>query len=353
MNPPTMWKNRFRAGADTLLEREPWLDLHTEEILEPDLPIIDPHHHVWDRESRYLIEELLDDVVSGHDVRATVFLQCRSMYRAGGDPAFQPIGETEFVGGIAAMAASGTYGPVRLCEGIVGFADLRMGATVEAVLAEHVRAGGGRFRGVRHASCWDTDPEAKKEVRQPVPEHVLAEPAFRAGFAKLAPLGLSFDAWLFFHQLDDVLDLARAFPETTIVLDHVGGLLGIGRYAGRRDEVFAAWRKGIVALGKCANVSVKLGGLGMTTCGFGFHERPQPPTSAELAETWRPYIETCIEAFGPDRAMFESNFPVDEVSASYPVVWNAFKRLAAGASADEKAALFHRTAARVYRLTPL
>jgi predicted TIM-barrel fold metal-dependent hydrolase len=275
------------------------------------------------------------------------------MYRADGDPAYAPVGESEFVNGIAAMAASGTYGPVRLCEGIVGFADLRMGAAVEGVLEQHLRVAGDRFRGVRHASGWHTDPEVLKVIRLPVPEHVLAEGKFREGFAKLAPLGLSFDAWLYFHQLGDVEDLADAFPDTTIVLDHVGGLLGIGGYAGRRQEVFEQWRQAIIDLARHPNVVVKLGGLGMVSCGFDFHKRPLPPTSEELAETWRPYLETCIAAFGPERSMFESNFPVDKETCSYRVIWNTFKRIAAQYSPAEKAALFHGTAARVYRLQQL
>ena len=238
-------RNKLRTGEDPLLREAAWHAQDVEAPIDPAFPIIDPHHHVWDRESRYLLEELADDVYSGHNVVSTVFLQCGSMYRAGGDSAFAPIGETEFVNGIAAMAASGLYGNARLCEGIVGFADLRMGAAVEKVLEEHVRVGGGRFRGVRHASGWDTDPAVQAVIRLKVPQHVLGEPKFREGFAKLGPLGLSFDAWTYYTQLDDVAALAKAFPDTTIVVDHVGGLLGIGGYAEHPDEVFTAWRKAI------------------------------------------------------------------------------------------------------------
>jgi predicted TIM-barrel fold metal-dependent hydrolase len=346
-------RNKYKAGPDPLQERSDWQARRQEEVIDPNQPIIDPHHHVWDRDSRYLLDELLDDLDSGHDVRSSVFLQCNSMTRAHGDENYRQVGETEFVNGLAAMAASGTYGPIRACEGIVGFADLRLGAPVEAILERHLQTAPDRFRGVRHSSGWDEDPAVRKVIRMPVPRQVLAEPKFREGFAKLAPLGLTFDAWLYFHQLDDVVDLARAHPETTIVVDHVGGLLGIGRYAQDRAAVFAEWRKMIGRIAACPNVTIKLGGLGMVSCGFGFNEKPMPPSSEELAAAWKPYIETCIAAFGPDRAMFESNFPVDKETCSYRVIWNTFKRLAAGYSADEKAALFHRTAARVYRLQPV
>lgn len=346
-------RNKLRTGDDHLISWQAWHAQHVEAPIDPDMPIIDPHHHVWDRDSRYLLEELADDVYSGHNVISTVFLQCGSMYRADGDPAFAPIGETEFVNGIAAMAASGAYGNTRLCEGIVGFADLRMGAAVEKVLEEHIRVGGGRFRGVRHASGWDTDPAVQEVIRLKVPQHVLGEARFREGFAKLGPLGLSFDVWTYYPQLEDVAALAKAFPDTAIVIDHVGGLLGIGGYAGRRDEVFAAWRRAIFNVAQQPNVTVKLGGLGMVSCGFDFHKREQPPGSEELAEIWRPYIESCIEAFGVNRAMFESNFPVDKQSCSYVSTWNAFKRIAAGYSEAEKSALFRETAARVYRLRPV
>ncbi len=346
------FQNKLRTGADPLVRQTAWHTKRVEAPIDPELPIIDPHHHVWDRESRYLIEELADDVYSGHNIISTVFVQCAAMYRADGDPAMAPTGETEFVNGIAAMAASGLYGKSRLCEGIVGFADLRMGAAVEKVLEQHLRVGGGRFRGVRHASNWDTDPEVQKVIRLKVPRHVLNEVKFYEGFAKLGPLGLSFDVWTYFHQLDDVSKLAKKFPGTAIIVDHIGGLLGMGSYAGRKDEIFAAWRKEISSLAQNPNVMIKLGGLGMHSCGFHFEARDTPPTSQELADVWRPYLEHCIEAFGVDRAMFESNFPVDKQSCSYVTLWNAFKRIAQGYSEAEKVALFRGTAARVYRLQP-
>lgn len=343
-------RNKYKTGHDPLQERREWQSKRQEDVLDPQQPIIDPHHHVWDRESRYLLDELLNDFESGHDIRSSVFLQCNSMVRAHGPEDEKTLGETDFVNGLAAMAASGTYGPICACEGIVGFANLRLGAPVERILEKHLAIGGERFRGVRHLSCWDEDPEVKKLIRMPLPQHTLAEPKFREGFAKLAPLGLSFDAWLYFHQLDDIYDLARKFPETTIVVNHVGGVLGVGRYAKDRAGVFEAWRYNIRRIAQCPNVMIKLGGLGMISCGFGFNEKPMPPSSEELAVVWKPYIDTCIEAFGAQRAMFESNFPVDQETCSYRVVWNTFKRLVKEFSSDEKASLFHRTAGRVYRL---
>jgi L-fuconolactonase len=321
-----------------------------EAILEADLPICDPHNHLWDfPTSRYLLPELLADAEAGHKVESTVFVECGSFYRAGAPAGHEFVGETEFVNGVAAMAASGRYGPVRACEAIVGRADLAMGAAVEAVLERHVRAGNGRFRGIRHAGAWDASADIRPSHTNP-PPGLYALPEFREGFSRLSRLGLSFEAWQYHPQMGEVAELADAFPETLIVLDHVGGPVGIGPYAGRRDEVFALWRAAIVDLAQRPNVWVKLGGLGMPICGFEHHKRDPRPGSEELAEAWRPYIETCIEAFGPARGMFESNFPVDRASCDYATLWNAFKRIATGASADDKALLFKDTARRFYRL---
>lgn len=322
----------------------------SEAIIEPDLPICDPHHHLWDHpNSRYLLPELLEDLHSGHNVESTVFVECAAFYRAGAEPGFEFVGETEFVGGVAAMAASGRYGGVLACEGIVGRADLSMGAAVEAVLERHVRVGGGRFRGIRHAGAWDASDAIHTSHTNP-PSDLYASAAFREGFSRLSRLGLNFEAWQYHTQLPDVIALAKAFPETLIMLDHVGGPLGIGPYEGRRDEVFAVWKQDIEALAKHPNVWVKLGGLGMPICGFGHHKMDPLPGSEVLAAAWRPYIETCIEAFGVERAMMESNFPVDRASCPYDVLWNALKRIASGASADEKARLFKGSARAFYRL---
>jgi predicted TIM-barrel fold metal-dependent hydrolase len=339
------------APSPHLPVRPDWLARRREEILDPDLPIVDPHHHLVDRANtgRYLLPDLLADTGSGHNITATVYLEWLSMYRTGGPEEMRPVGEVEFANGIAAMAASGTYGRTRVCAGIVGYADLMLGARVEPVLEAMIMAGGGRFRGIRYITASHPDDAARgSSVNRPA--GLLSHPKVREGFAKLHPLGLGFDAWMYFTQLSELVDLARAFPETPIVLDHVGGPIGIGPYRGRRDEVLAEWRGRIAELARCPNVHVKLGGLGMRLFGFDAHESELPPSSEQLARLWRPYIETCIEAFGADRAMFESNFPVDKGSGSYHVFWNAFKRLAAGCSSEEKAALFAGTARRFYRL---
>jgi len=326
-----------------------WLAKRTEEIIEPGLPIIDPHHHLWDRGVRYLFDELLSDIDSGHNILSTVFLQCDSMYNVDVDPLMAPVGETEFVNGIAAMSASGLYGTARVCAGTVGFVHLTEGSRVGPVLDAHMRAGGERFKGVRHCSVWDADASIKSTPMD-FPKDLLLDPRFREGFALLGPRGLSFDAWLYHTQIPDLTNLAHAFPDTTIVLDHVGAPLGIGAYAGRRDEVFSDWKRHIEALARCPNTVVKLGGLGMHVFGFGFDQRESPASSEELAQAWRPYVETCIQIFGPNRCMFESNFPVDKRSCSYATLWNAFKRLASGYSESEKSQLFCGTAHRVYRL---
>jgi predicted TIM-barrel fold metal-dependent hydrolase len=259
------------------------------------------------------------------------------------------VGETEFANGAAAMSASGIYGKTRHCAGIVGHADLSLGSRVEPVLEAHLRAGGDRFRGIRHSSAWDDDAKVRNPGYNP-PPGLLGHSGFREGFAVLSRLGLSYDAWLYHPQIDELADLARAFPATKIVLDHVGGPIGIRGYAGKRDEIFVNWKASIEALARCPNVYVKLGGLGMRIGGFDFHAHAEPPSSETLAAAWRPFLETSIEAFGPSRAMFESNFPVDKGSYSYPVFWNACKLIAKGASASEKADLFAGTAARFYRL---
>jgi len=330
--------------------REDWLAKRNEAVIEPDLPIVDPHHHLWDRPGwRYLLPDLLADLASGHKITATVFAQCRSFHRATGPEAMKPVGETEFVNGVAAMSASGIYGPTRVCAAMFTHANLTLGDKVEPVLEAHIRAGGGRFRGIRHITAWDADPEMH-HPGNPAPPGLMREPAFREGFARLAAMDLTFDAWLYHPQIPELTELARANPGARIVLNHVGGPLGIGGFAGRRDELFAVWRTSIRDLATCPNVYVKLGGLGMRINGFGFDAQAEPPSSEQLAAAWKPYIETCIEAFGAARCMFESNFPVDKGSYSYAVGWNAFKRLAAGASAAEKADLFSGSATRFYRL---
>jgi L-fuconolactonase len=297
-----------------------WLAQRKEEILEPALAIVDPHHHLWDRDGhRYLLDQLLVDTGSGHNIVQSVFIECGSMYRADGPTEMKSVGEIEFVNGTAAMSASGRYGKSRLCAGIVGHADLRLGDGVARVLEAQIAAGDGRFRGIRHSVTWDSS-EVFSRGRTNSPKGQMADATWRAGFARLAPLKMTFEAWLYHTQLLELADLARAFPQTTIILNHVGGPLGIGPYKDKKEETFAQWKAGIAELGKRQNVVVKLGGLGMIFGMFDLHTREAPPSSEELAAAYKPYIETCITAFGPDRGMFESNFPPDGASSSYPIL---------------------------------
>ena len=333
-----------------------WLALTSEEALEPELAICDPHHHLWDKRparvaERYLLDEILEDVGAGHNVVSTVFIECGAMFRADADEALRPVGETEFVNGIAAMSASNEYGAVRIAAGIVGRANLCLGDGVATVLDAHLEAGGGRFRGIRHIAAWDPDTTMQRGRLNPGPGLYQRED-FRTGFRHLAPRQLSFELWCYHHQIPEATALARAFPDTTLILNHFGGPIGVGGYAGQSDQVYADWRVAIAELARCPNVVAKLGGINMEVNGFGWHEKPRPPSSQELVDATRRYYEFTIEQFGVDRCLFESNFPVDKVSCSYTVLWNSFKRLTASYSASEKAKLYHDTAARVYRLQP-
>ena len=339
----------------------------TEDILEPDLPIIDPHHHLWDLRplipafpeprhdfidaiagaAYYTFDELHSDTHSGHNIIGTVFMECGAFYDASRGDAMKPVGEVEFVNGVAAQGASGLYGDYRPCAAIIGHADLTLGEAVNPVIEALVAAGNGRFKGIRHAGAWDADAEVLGPPFH-APEGLYGSDAFRAGFAAYAEHGLTFDAWLLEPQLGDVLELAKAFPDQQIVLDHCGTPLNIASYRGKLDERFDTWRASINAIGECPNVAVKLGGLAMAFCGMPEDGPAAGHGSEKLATMWQPYIETCIDAFGADRAMFESNYPVDRWGASYPVLWNAFKRLAQGYSAEEKRALFAGNAARIY-----
>lgn len=345
-----------------------------EPIIEPDLPIVDSHHHMWfrpetalahveaeenftarmlapvfRRNARYLFDEYLADIGSGHNVRASVFVEATSMYRASGPEELRSLGEVEFANGMAAIAAAEVFTDIRIGAAIVGSVDLRLGDGARPILEKHIQAGGDRYRGIRgHAVIWDPDLVIMGPTFGGVP-HLMLDATFRQGFRHLAPLGLSYDAWQTEYQLPELIELARAFPDTKIIVNHAGGLFGVGPYEGRSEERFAAWRGNMLALAQCPNVAVKLGGLGMPMNALPWTQR-MPAGSEALAASWRPYFETCIEAFGADRCMFESNFPVDSGAGNNVAVWNAFKRIAAGASADEKAALFAGTAARIYRI---
>ena len=329
--------------------RPEWLAKLSEEIIDPAQPIIDPHHHLWKaRPDAYLLPGLIADMRSGHNVLASVFIQCRSEYRTDGPEEMRPVGETEFVAAAARECESGDYGSIRACAGIVGHANCLLGEGIDAVLEAHIKAGGGRFKGIRHSGTYD--PAIEPTSPPGAPPGLYRDPAFRVGFARLQRFGMTFEAWLYHPQLGDLLDLLQAFPEQKVVLNHFGGPLGVGPYEDQGPEVFAQWRAHIKELSTCPNLHMKLGGLAMNVNGFGFHNEVLPPSSGEMMRAWRPFVETTIELFGADRCMFESNFPVDKGMCSYPALWNAFKRLAASCSADEKAALFHRTAQRFYSL---
>ncbi|MFC1991040.1 amidohydrolase family protein [Chloroflexota bacterium] len=328
-------------------KHEEWLMLAKEDPIDPDLPICDTHHHFVDHpDDTYLVEDLLQDIEGGHNIVQTVYVQGVAGYRQNDTREMRPVGETEFV---IAQSERGRLSKTSVASGIVGFADLLLGSAVEPVLEAHIAVGEGRFRGIRYLTNWDASTEVMPNRKRP--KGVLLDPKFREGFECLHKHGLSFDAWVFHTQLMELLDLARAFQNTPIILNHIGGPIGIGPYAVRREEVFQEWKRGIAALAKYSNIFIKLGGLAMPLFGFGWNERAEPPGSVELAEVMAPYYCWCIEQFGVDRCMFESNFPVDKMSYSYTVLWNAFKRSVGDFSPKERAALFHDTAVKVYRLT--
>jgi L-fuconolactonase len=327
-----------------------WLALTPEPTLEPELPICDPHHHLWEFRpepvpyQRYLLGELVEDLHSGHDVRATVFIEVKARYRTDGPEEMRPVGEIEFIDGLA-EGARGRYG-TQMAAAIIGYADLKRGERVTPVLDAMQVASPTRFRGVRHSVGWDASPDlVKREI-----QGALASDQYRAGARVLARRGLCLETSLYHPQLDELAAFARAVPDLTIVLNHIGGLVRIGPYANRDDEVLSAWRRGIAAVAACPNVILKLGGVGQRRFGFDWHARAKPIGSVELAAALAPSMSYCIEQFGPTRCMFESNFPVDKVSYSYNVLYNAFKRLSKGYSPAERAGLFHDTATRVYRI---
>jgi L-fuconolactonase len=322
----------------------PWLERTTEPALEPELPICDPHHHLWEfPTSVYLVDELLQDLGGGHNILKTVYVECDQKYRSDGQEQLFPVGETEFVERVTASNKQPD-----IAAGIVGFADLMLGDSVAEVLQAHL-ASSDCFRGIRHASAWHESEKIRNSHTNPTPD-LLQDPNFLAGFSQLQPLGLSFDAWMYFDQLPQLTILAQLFPDTRIVLNHIGGPIGIGPYANQREEVFEQWRRHIIELSGCENVCVKLGGMTMTVSGFGWHKLEAPPGSEQLAEAMAPYFQTCIEHFGAQRCMFESNFPVDRASCSYTILWNAFKRVSRAYSASERADLFHDSASEFYRI---
>ncbi|MFI0815986.1 amidohydrolase family protein [Streptomyces sp. NPDC021098] len=328
---------------------ERWLATRTrEEVCDPELEIVDPHHHLWEQPFPYQLTDLVSDLSGGHRVGATVFVECGAGYRTGGPEVMRPVGETEAVAQQAAVLdAAGSR--TRIAAGIVGFADLTMGPGVQSLLEQHVAVAHGRFRGVRFSTGWDASDRIENAQAAKRPG-MLAEPGFREGVRALARLGLSFDAWVFHTQLTEVADLADASPGLEIVLNHCGGSLGYGPYATDRRGHFARWESSLFELARRPNVSCKLGGLLARGAAFDYLTATVPPTSEQLALIGKPWLETCIEAFGPSRCMFESNYPVEKMGVDYTTLWNAFKKATAEASPHERALLFSGTARRVYRL---
>jgi L-fuconolactonase len=320
-----------------------------EEILEPQLAIIDTHHHLWSAPGRYLLEDVLADTRSGHNVEATVFIDCHANYRSDGPEELRSVGEVEFVANLAAQCAADHPGQTRVAAGIVGFADLTLGDRVEPVLAALIEAGRGRLRGIRHSAGWHADPEIGNNHHGAGPGLYLRDD-FRAGLKRLTAMGLSLDALVYHPQHGDLIDLARACPDATIIMNHTGMPLCYGPFAGKQAEVHAQWRATLPLIAACPNVTMKLGGMMMRLAAYDYNAVPAPPSSEQLAAYWRPYIQPCIDLFGARRCTFESNFPVDKMGIGYAALWNAFKRIAASASADEKVALFSGTARWVYRL---
>ena len=327
-----------------------WLALTKEPTLEPEIPICDPHHHLWEYRpepaayQRYLLPELADDINSGHNVRSTVFIEVRSNYRTDGPEEMRSVGEVEFVEALAETSATGRYGPSKAAAGIIGRADLKLGGAVKPVLEALQAASPNRFRGIRHSVGWDPHPEVEdREI-----ERCLENEGYRAGARALSGMGLCLETSMYFPQLAELAEFAKALPDLPIVLNHLGGLMRTGPYSNIDDEVRATWRNGIDQVSVCPNIIMKLGGVGMPRMGFDWHTRTKPVASEELAESIAPFINYAIEKFGPNRCMFESNFPPDKVSYSYSVMYNAFKRLSRGYSAAERAAMFHDNAARVY-----
>jgi L-fuconolactonase len=324
-----------------------WLALIQEPIVDPQRRIVDPHHHLWRRPGNdYLIDDLWADTESGHRIDKTVFVECGACYRETGPDHLRCVGETEFVREQAAVSAG--RGRARIAA-IVARADLTLAERVEEVVAAHVEAGGGLFRGIRHAGARDSEPEALT-IPGRAPEGLYGRDDFRRGLKRLGQLGFTYDTWHYHHQNGDFAALARALPDTLMVLDHFGTPLGVGRYAGRREEIFAQWREDLAEIAASPNVVAKLGGLAMPDNGFGWDRAPAPPTSDEFVAAQARYYLHAIDVFGPGRCMFESNFPVDKRSLSYAVLYNGLKKIAARFNDDEQDALFRGTATRVYGL---
>lgn len=342
-NTPTAFGRITPAREDWLAKAAP------EPIIEPGLAIVDTHHHVWPDRGRYMIDELLADTNSGHNVEATVFIECRQSYRKDGPEEMRSVGEVDYVTKLAEASDARPGQKTRVAAGIVGYADLTLGDRVEPVLAALVAAGKGRFKGVRNSAGFHADPIIGSNHHGAGPGHYL-RPEFHAGLKRMTAMGLSLDALVFHHQHADMLALARACPDANVIMNHTGMPLGYGPFAGKQKEVYTVWRSRLAEIAACPNVTMKLGGMMMRLASFDYGTASAPLSSEQLADHWRPFIEPCIELFGANRCNFESNFPVDKMGIGYAALWNGFKRIVAKASADEKTAMFSGTAKRIYRL---
>jgi len=330
--------------------RSDWLALREEPVIDPELPIIDAHHHLWTRSyAPYMFDDLLADVQSGHKVAATIFVQCSTMYRSDGPENMKPLGEVEFANGVAAMSASGAYGQARLCAGIVGFADLLQGRSVRPLLEAQMKAAGERFKGIRTLAAW-SPVQVKAVPDTDSRQQLLSDKTYREGLAELVDLGLSLDVLIFHTQIDEIDDLARAFPSARIVVNHMASPVISGPYRERADEMRQLWREGIKRLSDRPNVYLKLGGIASRLSGSMMHTLPEPPSSERLAAHFQPFVTHCVDYFGAERCMFESNFPVDKGQTSYRLLWNAFKLASARYNRHQREALFWRTANDFYRL---
>lgn len=330
-----------------MFDRDDWLALTQEEIIDPDRDIVDPHHHLWAWQSMspYLLEELWADTSSGHAVSQTVYMECGWAYHKDGPDHLKVVGETAFVADVA-KEASGSPEKAQIA-GIISHADLRS-PDLSETLDAHEQAGKGLFRGIRQAGARDFDDALTIPGR--APENLYADEAFLRGMTELGKRGLTYDTWQYHHQLPALIALARAIPDTTIILDHLSTPLGVGGYEGKRDAIFARWKDDMAELAQCPNMHLKLGGFAMPDNGWGYLAQDTPPNSDQMLKDQGPWYTHALDLFGADRCMFESNFPVDRASVSYPVLWNFFKKLVADRPEEEKNLLFSDTARRVYRL---
>ena len=324
-----------------------------EEALEPELAVVDPHIHLFGEVTDihyYRLGDFGRDLAGGHNVVKTVYVEAfEPGWHKTGPEQLRPVGEVETIVKGTATPLPTRHGHCEVAAGIVAHADLTLGYAVAEVLQAHALAAQGRLRGVRQMIARD-DGLVGRFIKEMPRKHLLMDTKFRAGFSQLQSHGLSFDLWGFHHQLEELIQLVDSFPETSVVLDHVGGLLGIGEYRSDQNAVFAHWKGLLRQLAARPNVSVKVGGMGTPHSGFGFEHQPRPATSAQLARAWQPLIDTCVDTFGTKRCMFESNFPVDKQSCGYVELWNAFKLATRSMSPDERNDLFFGTACRVYRL---